>query len=103
MESDETATELCEHYQENCPWWADGGDCAGCPVGNKKCPFTRIEAAYRREDSAWRSAVLDFCDAFTMVYEPPFNDCPALLAGAFQVLCDRLGIEQVKIGGEDGK
>lgn len=63
----------------------------------------RIEAAHRREDAAWRNTVLDFCDVFTMVYEPPFKDCPALLSGAFLELCDKLGIEQVKTGDGNGK
>lgn len=63
----------------------------------------QIEAAYNRENAAWRNAVLDFCDVFTMVYDPPFKDCPALLSGAFMELCDKLGIEQVKIGDGNGK
>lgn len=42
-------------------------------------------------------AVLDFCNAFTMVYEPPFDDCPFILATAFTEFCEKLGIEQVRV------
>lgn len=40
-------------------------------------------------------AILDFCNAFTMVYPPDDPDCPALLAGAFENFKDAMGIETV--------
>jgi hypothetical protein len=40
-------------------------------------------------------AVLDFCNAFTLVYPPNDKDCPALLAGAFEEFKEAMGIETV--------
>ena len=40
-------------------------------------------------------AILDFCNAFTIVYPPNDPDCPALLAGAMEVFKERMGIETV--------
>lgn len=40
-------------------------------------------------------AVLDFCNAFTLVYPPKDKDCPALLAGAFDAFKEAMGIETV--------
>ena len=42
-----------------------------------------------------RGAVLNFCDAFTLVYPPNDKDCPALLAGAFEEFKEVMGIETV--------
>lgn len=41
-------------------------------------------------------AVLNFCNAFTLVYPPNDKDCPALLAGAFEEFKEVMGIETVK-------
>lgn len=41
------------------------------------------------------NAVLDFCNAFTLVYPPNDKDCPALLAGAFDAFKEAMGIETV--------
>ena len=40
-------------------------------------------------------AILDFCNAFTLVYPPNDPDCPALLAGAFEEFKEAMGIETV--------
>lgn len=40
-------------------------------------------------------AVLNFCNAFTLVYPPNDKDCPALLAGAFEEFKEVMGIETV--------
>lgn len=58
----------------------------------------RIEAASRREIKAWKEAVLDFCNVFTLVYPPNDGDCPAVLAGAFELFKDAMGIETVEVG-----
>lgn len=50
-----------------------------------------IDRNYRRIGQA----VLDFCNAFTLVYPPDDKDCPALLAGAFENFKDEMGIETV--------
>lgn len=42
------------------------------------------------------NAVLNFCNAFTLVYPPNDKDCPALLAGAFEEFKEAMGIETVK-------
>ena len=42
------------------------------------------------------NAVLNFCNAFTLVYPPNDKDCPALLAGAFDAFKDAMGIETVE-------
>jgi len=41
------------------------------------------------------NAVLNFCNAFTLVYPPNDKDCPALLAGAFEEFKEAMGIETV--------
>lgn len=41
------------------------------------------------------NAVLNFCNAFTLVYPPNDKDCPALLAGAFKEFKEAMGIETV--------
>ena len=46
-------------------------------------------------------AVLDFCNAFTLVYPPNDKDCPALLAGAFDEFKEVMGIETVKCAGKE--
>ena len=51
-----------------------------------------IDRNYRRIGEA----VLDFCNAFTLVYPPNDKDCPALLAGAFEEFKEAMGIETVK-------
>lgn len=58
----------------------------------------RIEAAAKREIKAWKEAVLDFCNAFTLVYPPNDGDCPVVLAGAFELFKDAMGIETVEVG-----
>lgn len=58
----------------------------------------RIEAAAKREIKAWKEAVLDFCNVFTLVYPPNDGDCPAVLAGAFELFKDAMGIETVEVG-----
>lgn len=40
-------------------------------------------------------AVLNFCNAFTLVYPPNDRDCPVLLAGAFEEFKEAMGIETV--------
>jgi len=50
-----------------------------------------IDRNYRRIGQA----VLDFCNAFTLVYPPGDGDCPAILAGAFAEFKDEMGIETV--------
>ena len=50
-----------------------------------------IDRNYRRIGQA----VLDFCNAFTLVYPPNDGDCPAILAGAFEEFKDEMGIETV--------
>lgn len=42
------------------------------------------------------NAVLNFCNAFTLVYPPNDKDCPVLLAGAFEEFKEAMGIETVK-------
>ena len=42
-------------------------------------------------------AILDFCNAFTLVYPPNDPDCPAILAGAFDAFKEAMGIETVGI------
>lgn len=49
------------------------------------------------------NAVLDFCNAFTLVYPPNDRDCPALLAGAFEEFKEAMGIETVKREEEGGR
>lgn len=56
----------------------------------------RIEAA----NKGLKEEILGFCNVFTLVYPPDDKDCPAALMGAFLNMCDTLGIERVKIGGE---
>lgn len=56
----------------------------------------RIEAA----NKGLKEEILGFCNVFTLVYPPDDKDCPAALMGAFLNMCDALGIERVKIGGE---
>lgn len=58
----------------------------------------RIEEAAKREIKAWKEAVLDFCNVFTLVYPPNDGDCPAVLAGAFELFKDAMGIETVEVG-----
>ena len=58
----------------------------------------RIEAAWKRERKACKEAVLDFCNVFTLVYPPNDGDCPAVLAGAFELLKDAIGIETIDVG-----
>ena len=48
-----------------------------------------------------RSAVISFCNAFTLVYPPNDKDCPALLAGAFEEFKEAMGIETVKCVGKE--
>ena len=40
-------------------------------------------------------AVLNFCNAFTLCYPPNDEDCPAVLAGAFDEFKEAMGIETV--------
>lgn len=49
-----------------------------------------------REVGRMEGAILAFCDCFTLVYPPDDKDCPALLASAFDMLRERLGIETVR-------
>lgn len=46
-----------------------------------------------RQKNRIEEAVLNFCNAFTLVYPPDDKDCPALLAGAFEVFKDEMGID----------
>jgi len=48
--------------------------------------------------AGYRRAILDFCNVYCIVYPPGDPDVPAVLQGAFQNFCDKLGIEQVKLG-----
>jgi hypothetical protein len=41
------------------------------------------------------NAVLNFCNAFTLCYPPNDEDCPAVLAGAFDEFKEAMGIETV--------
>lgn len=65
-------------------------------VEAKRKPSGNIAAM--RELKACKEAVLDFCDVFTLVYPPNDGDCPAVLAGAFELLKDAMGIETVETG-----
>lgn len=42
---------LEERLGQICPWWAGGGDCEKCPLGEegRNCVFIRIKDAYNRE------------------------------------------------------
>lgn len=42
------------------------------------------------------NAVLNLCNAFTLVYPPNDKDCPVLLAGAFEEFKEVMGIETIK-------
>lgn len=55
------------------------------------------EYAYRigQQHKRLGMAILDFCNAFTLVYPPNDPDCPALLASAFDEFKERMGIETV--------
>lgn len=54
------ASEMSNACSEDiCPWWADGGDCARCPLGGgDKCVFTKYAARFVEAWKTHRKAVL---------------------------------------------